>query len=457
MIILFFVPHIKVLMSLSYPALPMSRTMRLSIMITLIVAFFVISPAVILYTAGYRYDIGSRRIQQTGVLSIDIKPRDARVYVNDTFLHASLPIRLSHRKAAPYDVRIEKEGYHNWQQTVDIESKQTTYIRNISLFPTLTPRFLGTYQREHDFSLSPDGKYALGVSEHEALYEITAYDIHAQTTRTLLRRVASQAPYVHWSPIHNAAVLLFDEEQSTDLFLYDPKQETSLSPHHISTGAAPAAIQWDMGASHPTVYIQDTTGAILHITQEAIIPLFQTDTSLWHVTPAQSFIASSSSTDRIAYDDQTSYSTHGIDDIIAITDTFLLAHTKQNDIVLIQKNQQGADTRTIFEDGQATWNALTREWILWTPWEVCSLAPDGTHTLLKRTDTAITHITPLNKFGLLLLSFADAHMAFDPVYDTKHTLFTGQQTRDVGFDPARKQISFIGDRSGIFGAYLHQL
>ena len=61
----------------------LTRRIRRIIMGLLFLSFFVMSPLIILYTAGYRYDITQHKIKQKGVLSVDIKPTDATVYLNN--------------------------------------------------------------------------------------------------------------------------------------------------------------------------------------------------------------------------------------------------------------------------------------------------------------------------------------------------------------------------------------
>ena len=51
----------------------LSSPVRFTIMIFLIASFFIISPLIILYTIGYRYDIRTGIVRETGVLSIDVQ------------------------------------------------------------------------------------------------------------------------------------------------------------------------------------------------------------------------------------------------------------------------------------------------------------------------------------------------------------------------------------------------
>ena len=101
----------------------LTRPVRLGIMLFLIAVFCIAAPAIILYTAGYRYDFKTQKIKQTGVISIDVLPRSAAVFLNDVRIQKSLPIRLPNRAPGAYRLRIEADGYKPWEKDITVESK----------------------------------------------------------------------------------------------------------------------------------------------------------------------------------------------------------------------------------------------------------------------------------------------------------------------------------------------
>jgi len=124
---------------MDYPKTNLNRRVRIIIMSFFIFSFFVISPIVISYTVGYRYDWKKREIRQTGVINIDIKPKDSSIYLNNIKINQTIPIKLNNRAPGIYNVKIQKEGYHDWIKDVNIESKKTTYIKDITLFKQSLP------------------------------------------------------------------------------------------------------------------------------------------------------------------------------------------------------------------------------------------------------------------------------------------------------------------------------
>lgn len=107
---------------------------RRSIMVSLIILFFILSPGIILFTAGYRFNFTTRTVESTGVLSIDIQPDTANVFVNDILITDSMPIRLTNLAPNTYRIRIEKPGFHTLIKDFSVHSGETTYLKDITLF-----------------------------------------------------------------------------------------------------------------------------------------------------------------------------------------------------------------------------------------------------------------------------------------------------------------------------------
>ena len=72
--------------------------------------FFIAAPLVVLYTAGYRYNFGTGRIVQTGVLSIDSTPKGAAIFLDGDRLRPSSPALLKNVLPGDHRVRVEKDG-----------------------------------------------------------------------------------------------------------------------------------------------------------------------------------------------------------------------------------------------------------------------------------------------------------------------------------------------------------
>jgi hypothetical protein len=99
----------------------------------------VASPAIALYSQGYRIDFQEQRIVQTGAFYFKVSPSQTDIYldgklkdstnflVNSSLIKGLLP--------GQYALEVKKDGYYPWQKTLEIKEKQVTEIKNIVLFP----------------------------------------------------------------------------------------------------------------------------------------------------------------------------------------------------------------------------------------------------------------------------------------------------------------------------------
>jgi hypothetical protein len=122
----------------------LTRRLRLIIMSCIIVAFFIISPALIIYTAGIRFNKTTHQWESTGALSIDVLPDDATIYINNILITDSIPIRLAGLAPGTYHITIEKSGFHRLVTDISIRPGETTYLKNITLLKKSIPQLSST-------------------------------------------------------------------------------------------------------------------------------------------------------------------------------------------------------------------------------------------------------------------------------------------------------------------------
>src|SRR3990167_8039556 len=117
----------------------MTQRTRTALFFTLVLLFCVATPALILYSLGYRVDWREGKVAQTGGLYGKTAPANAAVSINGKeekktdFLFGEL--FLDNLLPGTYRVRIEKEGYKPWQKNLPVQEKQVTEAKNVMLFP----------------------------------------------------------------------------------------------------------------------------------------------------------------------------------------------------------------------------------------------------------------------------------------------------------------------------------
>src|SRR3989339_2222767 len=112
---------------------------RRLIYLIFIVIFLIVAPVIIMYTAGYRYNFQKGKVEQVGVLFINVLPKDAQILINNGLQTNTRPLRLSDLRPNYYDVKIIKDGYYDWEKNLEVKNKASTLAYDVVLFKKSSP------------------------------------------------------------------------------------------------------------------------------------------------------------------------------------------------------------------------------------------------------------------------------------------------------------------------------
>lgn len=178
----------------------MSLTTRRFLYIFFILIFLTITPILFLYAAGYKIGSGFN-VQKTGILIIDTKPQNAKIYINgkiqqnlfkkyfsDEESILTTPIKIKGLLPGEYDIRLEVNNYWPWEKKLEIKSGQSTYIEDVSLFKIDLPLIIQSGDHQN-FSLSPENKYLItdndNVISKIRLSDETIVSYNSSTTQNI--------------------------------------------------------------------------------------------------------------------------------------------------------------------------------------------------------------------------------------------------------------------------------
>ncbi|MBI4812021.1 hypothetical protein HY798_01020 [Candidatus Falkowbacteria bacterium] len=169
----------------------MTLLTRRILYVIFIIAFLVITPLVIAYAAGYKIKIGKGlklnfSFQKTGMLVLDSQPRGARIYLNGEaqqlpfkkyFLseesYIATPTKIKNLLPEEYEVKLELNGYWDWQKKLTVSAGASTYAEDVYLFKNNLPVSLAS-GRVSQSSLAPDKKYLLIAGDDEvSVFDLT--------------------------------------------------------------------------------------------------------------------------------------------------------------------------------------------------------------------------------------------------------------------------------------------
>ena len=424
----------------------------------LIVVFFLLTPVIILYTAGYRYDWQQHQILQTGVISVDVLPDDARVFLQGTEF-TNIPLNFSSdapatyhfKNLAPgtYQLSLQKPGYKTWERDITVHSKRTTYIQGIHLIKESLPIPIDIdipVSSQPPPASSARGSFLLIISEVEPVYDVSVFDTRTQQTYPLLRTQASTTPRASWSPTRSMVAIYVTQASTASIYLVSAENPQLISQYTVSTTQAATSFQW--GPDGASLIIQDGHQLTRLYVDQTKIMASHVSSSIWHVAADDTVWSFATTTDTLiqyANDDQKLHTqplNESIETIVNIQPTYTLAR-QRNQFVIIQptnQNRQYIPTQYIRRD------LLTKnqDWVSWSASEIWSIDSQGNGALLHRTSDHIINVWPLNQYGLLLIATKSGIHTLSPIYYLTHELFRAENLTVIGVNDKIRKIYFLG-------------
>lgn len=117
----------------------MSKTTRAIIFYLFTILFLICAPILVLYTAGYRFNVHSGRIERLGAFVIKSKPSSAIVKLNTVTTKETTPTTI---KVVPdeYLIEMSKTDYSTWRKRLTAKSQETTFAEDVVLWKESNPQ-----------------------------------------------------------------------------------------------------------------------------------------------------------------------------------------------------------------------------------------------------------------------------------------------------------------------------
>lgn len=159
----------------------MTLKIRRMLSLIFIILFLIISPAVILYAAGYKLKTNGFLIQKTGMLTVESKPRGAKILLNGQVqrtLIGSLfnkngfiatPAKIKNLLPGDYEIALWLDGYLGWRKQLVVRAGATTFAKEIYLFKNSRPRQIASAGAQ-TINFSPDKNQALVASAGQFVF-----------------------------------------------------------------------------------------------------------------------------------------------------------------------------------------------------------------------------------------------------------------------------------------------
>ncbi len=453
---------------MEYPNTKFSRRVRLSILTIFIIAFFVISPIIIMYTAGYRYDWQNGLLKETGAISIDIEPKNATVYLNGIKLQDKMPIRLNNIAPAKYSLRITAPEYFDWLKEIEVKNKQTNYTKEISLIKKNKPQLLINGKIDN-YGLSYDGKFIIYSLLKNNSTEFWLWNKDTQQTTVLLRLKNISPTMITWAEKNNYAVIGFTGNSSPpyDSHLViinaaNPLKQTDLAKN------SPPIKKFEWGdSSDPQLYYSTKENIFLYspvtaksqvMTKNSYLDWYMENGQLWTMQTDSSTKQYNITRDTLGFSsvfnrlDSTDINLatgqtekENLQILAARQNTVLLQNINSSEIILLtNSNKYKLSTDKFLISKYNNW------WLMWSRWELWTYSEGEDPYLLNRSGEFLQQVAPMDKYNTLALVWANKTTVLFPYYLATHDLLDEKITNTAA-DTENKILYFTSqNKEGIW-------
>lgn len=153
---------------------------------------FVISASLTIFFAfGYRYNSAEQRIERTGSVVADSRPRGAQISIHGTATDKSTPAIINSISSGDVTVTLKKNGYHEWRKTLTVEPGNAALTGRVLLFKTSTPTVVGTLQGADQLTWSKDGNRLAYLVTDESGSALHVFDMIEASDKVMMRSVVS--------------------------------------------------------------------------------------------------------------------------------------------------------------------------------------------------------------------------------------------------------------------------
>ncbi len=222
----------------------MSQLKRKILFLFFLFIFIVATPILSLYATGYK--IGSNfKIQKTGILIIDTKPEEAKIYIdgklqvsfldnllNQDKLYIKTPAKIKNIKPGDYTIKLELDNYWTWQKKLTIHPGKSTFIEDINLFKNNFPILIN--KNNFDTTSFSDNKKLIAGNNN---YNTTILDTESEDFFEISSTTLSTSTNIlNWSP-KNKYLLTKD-------FVIDVKNKKTILSLEEKIGNSAKNVEW---------------------------------------------------------------------------------------------------------------------------------------------------------------------------------------------------------------------
>lgn len=442
---------------MEYPGAKFTRSLRLAMLFLFIVAFFTISPTVILYSAGYRYDFKNGLLREVGSLSVDVLPQTASVYLDGLKLKDKMPIRLNNISPHKYSLKLTAPGYFDWEKQIEIKKNQTTYIKDIVMIKKNKPELI-TKGKIGQVLVSNTGRF-LAYTLINQNTSLIIHDTELDKANNALKLDTIEPITLEWAPQTDFLAVSSDKGPFNKITIVNAAQNSNISLSDRN------------GTISKFIWKKTDETEIFYRTEngiESYLPGIEQVRSItknpnfddWHLDNGALWTLNiNTNTKKLdIHEDTLGFNRHFTSTAPENTHTEDLYDWKLLSIgrgtVLLKNDKLGKfmivrQDRTYLVNGNNYYISKFNDWwVMWSPWELWTYSQGEEPFLLNRSGNKIYNVRSLDQFNTLALQWENNVSALHPYYYIEQTIIDKQIT-EMDVNPNTRTIYFTNS-SGLW-------
>ncbi len=401
-----------------------------------------------MYTNGYRWDETRKQIIQTGVISIDVSPNDALVYLDEELVGGKLPLRITGKLPGNYSIRIEKEGYKSIKYNLEVHKKKASYLRGIHLIKNIEPRKISTPQNATILKAihSTTGDYYALVTE---VLDNTGFNVYLFDTKkdtfTLLEKEVTKVPDINWSPFANHLSLTYTNKLGQQINIFNSDNINNKIIHNFSFKDGESAIttQWQQ-INNKQMLIGKIDDSLYNLSEQNKSLLQQIKSPIWYVdsdgdvwegdTRMKKIHNTTNKRDFINVD-------NGIKKIIDINKERAIFE-KDNGLIVYGRETNWFRSISGKDGLQIRYQPIKKNWFVILPSEIWIIEVDGRTWPINRFAGKVEDVVRMNNYSMIVFTTKKNLSSFHESYYIANELYEGNDIEEISVLQSNNTIFF---------------
>ena len=209
--------------------------------------FMIVAPLVILFGLGYRYDPLRHRVAIAGALYIKSYPAGATVFLDASNTGKRTPTRIFNVSPGIHRITVELDGFVPWSKNLAVESRSTTFVRDIGLFKRTTPSFVSIGGKDVKAARDADIYAFIDSNRQVRITNMTTnYSYALDTLQQVTDLYAISPDGTNIIARSNSGIFLIDSNSSSQRSIMKSADQ---SPYRFYFDPADAATVWSLHAN----------------------------------------------------------------------------------------------------------------------------------------------------------------------------------------------------------------